>query len=140
MGQKRTDADILDNAPLVIRFNEIDYEWVQRPRREQRKIRSRLLDIGVLIYGVEGKVETEQAVVSLDAINAILEFCEDYNDDMLNDIDDIENHIKSDGAQGFASLFNDVFQPIFEAWLEPWLTGNTKKKKKTNTRKVKSTK
>ena len=140
MGQKRTDAEILDNTPLIIRFNEIDYEWVQRPRREQRKIRSRLLDIGVLIYGVEGKVATEQAVVSLEAVNAILEFCEDFNDDMLEDIDDIEAYIKSNGALGFGSLFSDVFQPIFEAWLEPWLIGDTKKKKKTNTRRAKSMK
>jgi hypothetical protein len=139
--KKRSDAEIMDGSPITTTFNGIDYVWRQHPRREQRKIRERLLGIAGILYGVDAKSEMDQAACSLESVNAILEFCEDYNGDMLDDIDDIENYIQTSGAHSFVELVQNVYIVLYEAWLAPWIEGDPKKKtKRANTAKAKPTK
>lgn len=127
----RTDQDILDGSPITVAFGGQEYTWHQKPRREQRKVRTALLSIAGSLSSIEGQTEMDQATGSLDVINAILEFCEDYNPDMCDDIERIEGHIKAKGMIAFAELIEAVYMPIYTAWLEPWIAGDDKAKKKT---------
>ena len=122
MTEGKTDANILDGCPLTTTFNDVVYTWRERPRREQRKARSRLMEIVTLCgAGMQGD-DMAKASISIDAINAILEFGEDFNEDFAKDIDAIEAHIKANGLVCAMALISDVFTPLFEAWLKPWIS------------------
>lgn len=135
---KDTDQHILSGSPIETVFNGKTYTWKQRPRAEQREIRSELSKVIGFLSGGENLTEADTVTFSLDAINAIIVFCENHNADMNDDMDDIEAHLMTSGAQSWAVLINDVFMPVYKAWLEPWLVGNEsagKKPKKPARRK-----
>ena len=130
MNTERTDAEILAGSKVITKFNGKSYAWIQKPRREQRQIRTQIMDIAGMIFTIEGMGDVDKAMFSLKAVNAILEFCEDNNPDMLADIDEIETYIKTSGANSFVELLNDVYMVLYQEWLDPWLTGDTETKKK----------
>jgi len=130
MNTERTDADILNGSPVVTKFNGRKYVWVQKPRRQQRQIRTELLKIASLLFDVDNMGDVDKAICSLEVVNSILEFCEDNHPDMLADIDDIETYIKTSGANSFTELIKDVYIVLYKEWLEPWLSGDSETKKK----------
>jgi len=133
MNTERTDAQILDGSPVVTKFNGKKYVWHQKPRREQRKIRTELLKIAGMLFSIDGMGDIDKAMCSLVSVNAILDFCEDNNPDMLSDIDEIETYIKTSGAHSFVELLQDVYMVLYQEWLDPWLSGDPETKKKNLT-------
>lgn len=133
MNTERTDAQILDGSKVITKFNGQSYVWIQKPRRQQRQIRTELMKIAGMLFTIEGMGDIDKGMCSLEAINAILEFCEDNHPGMLADIDKIEDYIKTSGSNSFVELLNDVYLVLYQEWLEPWLSGDTETKKKNLT-------
>ncbi len=140
---RRTDREILNGSPIEVTFNGTTYVWLQRSRREQADMRDKLGEILCLISVVDGQGTVQAGMNALKAVNAILLFCEENNDEMNRDIDDIEDYIKAEGASAFSEIIQDVYMVLYKEWLEPWLVGSssdTKKKKPASTQNRKSTK
>lgn len=130
MNTERTDADILNGSKVITKFNGKSYAWIQKPRREQRQIRTQLLRIAGLLFNIDEMGDVDKAMCSLEAINTILDFCEDNNREMSADMDDIETYIKTSGANSFVELLEDVYMVLYKEWLDPWLAGDDDTKKK----------
>lgn len=121
MTEGKTDHEILDGSPVVTTFNGKRYVWRQQMRREQRNVRSRLMDIAVHVAPIMSAPDIAKAALSIDAVNMILNLAEDYCPEMLAKIDLIEDSIRRDGLAGTLGIIEGVYQPLVEAWLEPWL-------------------
>jgi hypothetical protein len=139
---EKTDADILNGSPFTVEFNGKGYEWKQRPRAEQRKIRLELSNALPLMSALDqGSSEFEQAGPTMELAYWVMDFCEKYNSEMASDIIDIENYVDDSGAQGLAEVITEIYMPIFNNWLSPYLTGSVKadtgKKKQAKSKSTK---
>lgn len=130
----RSDADILNGSEITTEFNGCEYVWKPQARRKQRQIRSRLMDIAGQLFNAVSSTETGMAQFSIDGVNLVLDFCEDYHEGMSRDMDLIELYLKSNTSTGFTELIESVYMPLFNEWLKPWITdddesdGDSKKK------------
>jgi len=142
-GKNKHDVDVLDGSPLTVSFANRDYIWRQRPRRQQRQIRTALADLVGNIYGINEGDQSQQLKLTVDSVNRILDFCEDWNSDMADDIEHIENELRKGGAESMALLMSDVLVPIYKEWLEPWIVSDDDEEqveeKKTSTMRQNST-
>ncbi len=120
---KKTDSEILNGSSVLTEFNGTEYKWDTQPRKIQRQIRSRLMDIAMQIFDAMGVGDSGKARFSIDGVNSMLDFCEDYHVGMKRDMDRIESYLKSKGAEGFSDIIDGVYMPLFNDWLEPWITG-----------------
>ena len=118
----KTDAEILDGSKVITEFNGCEYLWKPQARRKQRQIRSRLMDIAGQIFNVVSASETGKAQFSVDGVNQVLDFCEDYHEGMERDMDRIELYLKANTSTGFSELIEGVYMPLFNDWLKPWIT------------------
>jgi hypothetical protein len=118
----KTDQEILDGSKVITEFNGSDYVWKPQARRKQRQIRSRLMDIAGQLFNAVSATETGKAQFSIDGVNQVLDFCEDYNEGMARDMDHIELYLKSNPSTGFSDLIDSVYMPLFNEWLKPWIT------------------
>ena len=123
----KTDEEILNGSPFTVTLNGVSYEWKQKSRAEQRRIRSELSQLMPLMVGFETGGDIEQASRSIDLVNAVLDFCERNNEGMEADGDAIEAYLRKSGVEGMTSVINDVFMPIFKEWLEPYMGVPSKK-------------
>jgi hypothetical protein len=121
MNEGRTDHEVLDGSPVVTNFNGVRYVWRQQMRREQRRVRSRLMEITARISLYMSGNDADKLTVSIDAVNMILDLAEDYCPEMATDIDNIEDSIRDEGLTAVAELITGVYQPLFDAWLKPWI-------------------
>ncbi len=140
---RRTDREILNGSPIEVTFNGRTYVWLQRSRREQAAIREQLGEILGYLAMVDGQLVAQSIGTLVKVLNMILAFCEDNNADMADDINDIEDYIKGNGAERISELIQDVYMPLFKEWLQPWIMpeqADTKKKKSNPTSNPKSTK
>lgn len=121
----KTDSEILDGSPVVVSFDGVEYTWRQKPRRQQRKVRNELANVAGIVFGMGSTDKpSEQVSLSVEVVNAILDFCEDNHPGMADDIEHIEHRIQRGGMESIGSLIQDVFIPIYQAWLEPWIAGD----------------
>jgi hypothetical protein len=123
----KTEEEILNGSPFTVTLNGVSYEWKQKPRAQQRKIRSELSQLMPLMVGFDTAGDIEQASRSIDLVNAVLDFCERNNEAMESDGDSIEAYLREAGIDGMTSVINDVFMPIFKEWLEPYMGVPSKK-------------
>jgi len=123
----KTDQEILSGSPFTVTLNGVSYEWKQKSRAEQRRIRSELSQLMPLMVGFEQGGDIEQASRSIDLVNAVLDFCERNHEGMEADGDAIEAYLRDSGVEGITSIINDVFMPIFKEWLEPYMSTPSKK-------------
>jgi len=137
----KTEEEILNGSPFTVTLNGVSYEWKQKSRAEQRRIRSELSQLMPLMVGFENSGDIEQASRSIDLVNAVLDFCERNHEGMDADGDAIEAYLREAGVEGMTSVINDVFMPIFKEWLEPYMGAPSKKDARKKPRQnLKSTK
>lgn len=138
----KTDADILNGSPFTVEFNGKGYEWKQRPRAEQRKIRLELSNALPLMSALDdSKSELEQAGPVMELAYWTLKFCENHNAEIAKDIDEIDDYVDQKGAEGLSAVITDIFMPLFNNWLQPYLAGASKagagKKKRARSKSTK---
>ena len=80
------------------------------------------MDIAGQLFNAVSATETGKAQFSIDGVNQVLDFCEDYNEGMARDMDHIELYLKSNPSTGFSDLIDSVYMPLFNEWLKPWIT------------------
>ena len=123
----KSETDILNGSPIVVKFGGTTYTFTQRSRAEQRNVRTRLAEVVSLLATGESIDATQSILFSVKASNAILEFCEEHNQDFADNIDDIEDYLRESGVKGTRELTDDVFMVLYKEWLEPWFGGGKKK-------------
>lgn len=135
---KGSDQEILAGSPVETTFAGKTYIWTQSGRREQREIRSALANVVALVMGAEAMGENAGVIpTSINAINALINFCEDYHDGMAADMDDIESHLLHSGSESWLELIEGVYNPLYKAWLEPYFVGSKGARKKPVSKKKK---